>query len=190
MIEPLQTIDIRDARRWRAWLEKHHASTPGIWLVFHKDHTGVPSIPYEDAVRQALCFGWIDGQRNGHDDVSFLQKFTPRRARSIWSKRNCDNVERLIAAGKMTEAGHSEIERAKADGRWEVAYDSPANMQIPADFLKELKKNKEALAFFETLNKTNKFAIAFRMHTAKRPETRERRKQKFLEMMAKGEKLF
>ncbi len=177
-------------QKWREWLEKNHSKADGIWLQIFKKDSGKKTVTHLEALDEALCFGWIDGQRNSHDDVSFLQKFTPRRARSIWSKRNRENVERLIEAGQMTPAGHAEIDRAKKDGRWDAAYDSPANMQVPVDFLKELKKNKKAFAFFETLNKTNKFAIAFRLHTVKRPETRERRKQKFLEMMAKGEKLF
>jgi uncharacterized protein YdeI (YjbR/CyaY-like superfamily) len=176
--------------KWREWLEKNHSRADGVWLRVFKKDSGKKTVTHLEALDEALCFGWIDGQRNSHDDVSFLQKFTPRRARSIWSKRNRENVERLIESGYMTPAGHAEIERAKKDGRWDAAYDSPANMEVAADFLKELKRNKKAYAFFETLNKTNKFAIAFRMHTAKRPETRERRKQKFLEMMAKGEKLF
>lgn len=177
-------------QKWREWLEKNHSKADGIWLRVFKKDSGKKTVTHLEALDDALCFGWIDGQRNSHDEVSFLQKFTPRRARSIWSKRNRENVERLIESGQMTPAGHAEIERAKKDGRWDAAYDSPANMEVPADFLKELKKNKKAFTFFETLNKTNKFAIAFRMHTAKRPETRERRKQKFLEMMAKREKLF
>ncbi len=177
-------------QKWRAWLEKNHAASDGIWLRIFKKDSGKKTVTHAQALDEALCFGWIDGQRNSHDEVSFLQKFTPRRTRSIWSKRNRENVERLIKETQMTPAGFAEIERAKKDGRWERAYDSPKNMQVPIDFLKELKKDKKAHAFFQSLNKTNKFAIAFRLHTAKRPETRERRMKDFLGRMAKGEKLF
>ena len=177
-------------QKWRAWLEKNQGTSDGIWLRIFKKDSGKKTVTHQQALDEALCFGWIDGQRNSHDEVSFLQKFTPRRSRSIWSKRNRENVERLIKEKRMTPAGHAEIERAKKDGRWENAYDSPKNMQVPADFLKELKKDKKSYEFFQSLNKTNKFAIAFRLHTAKRPETRERRMKDFLAKMAKGEKLF
>lgn len=176
-------------QKWREWLEKNHATADGIWLRIFKKDSGKKTVTHQEALDEALCFGWIDGQRNSHDEISFLQKFTPRRSRSIWSKRNRENVERLIKEKRMTPAGLSEIERAKKDGRLDAAYDSPANMEVPADFLKELKKNKKAYEFFKTLNKTNKFAIAFRLHTAKRPETRERRMKSFLEMLENGEKL-
>ncbi len=176
-------------QKWREWLEKSHAASDGLWLRIFKKDSGKKSVTHQQALDEALCFGWIDGQRNSHDEVSFLQKFTPRRSRSIWSKRNRENVERLVKEKKMTPAGLAEIERAKKDGRWENAYDSPKNMEVPVGFLKELKKDKKAYEFFQSLNKTNKFAIAFRLHTAKRPETRERRMKTFLTMLAKGEKL-
>ena len=176
-------------QKWREWLEKNHSKSDGIWLRIFKKDSGKKTVTHDEALDQALCFGWIDGQRNKHDEVSFLQKFTPRRARSIWSKRNQEKTAKLIKDGRMTSAGLAEIERAKKDGRWDRAYDSPKNMEVPADFLKELKKNKRAYEFFETLNKTNKFAIAFRLHSAKRPETRERRMKDFLARMERGEKL-
>ena len=185
-----KTRSFSTQQKWREWLEKNHAASDGIWLRIFKKDSGKKTVTHAQALDEALCFGWIDGQRNSHDEVSFLQKFTPRRSRSIWSKRNRENVERLIKEKQMTPAGLAEVERAKKDGRWENAYDSPKNMQVPADFLKELKKDKKAYEFFQTLNKTNKFAIAFRLHTAKRPETRERRMKDFLARMAKGEKLF
>lgn len=177
-------------QKWREWLDKNHAASNGLWVRIFKKASGKKTVTHQQALDEALCFGWIDGQRNKHDEVSFLQKFTPRRPRSLWSKRNRENVERLIKEKRMMPAGFSEIEKARKDGRWDNAYDSPKNMEVPADFLKELKKNKEAYEFFKTLNKTNKFAIAFRLHTAKRPETRERRMKQFLELMERGEKLF
>ena len=153
-----------------------------------KKATGKPSVNYGAALDEALCYGWIDGQKNKYDNESYLQKFTPRRPRSIWSKRNIEHIERLEKEGKMRSAGRKAVEAAKSDGRWERAYDSPKNMEVPEDFIAELSKNKKALAFFESLNKTNRFAIAWRLQTAKKPETRERRKKVMLEMMERGEK--
>lgn len=187
-----KTIPIKafsNSQKWREWLEKNHGASNGVWLRIFKKDSRKKTVIHDEALDEALCFGWIDGQRNSHDEVSFLQKFTPRRARSIWSKRNREKVGRLIEEGRMTPAGLKEMERAKSDGRWDRAYDSPKNMEVPADFLKELKKDKKAYAFFKTLNKTNKFAIAFRLHTAKKEETRERRMKTFLTMLANGEKL-
>jgi uncharacterized protein YdeI (YjbR/CyaY-like superfamily) len=137
---------------------------------------------------EALCYGWIDGQLNKHDDISWLHKFIPRGAKSIWSKRNTDHTERLIMLGKMKPSGLHEIEKAKADGRWAKAYDSPAEMKASDDFITALSKNKKAKTFFESLNRANKYAIAWRLQTAKKPETREKRMKTILEMLAKGEK--
>ena len=137
---------------------------------------------------EALCYGWIDGQANKFDDESWIQKFTPRRAGSIWSKRNIANVERLMKLEKMKPAGLDEVAKAKADGRWARAYDSPKEMQIPDDFMKALSKNKKAKAFFDTLNKTNKYAIGWRLQTAKKPETKEKRIKAIVEMLSKEQK--
>ncbi|HKX83602.1 MAG TPA: YdeI/OmpD-associated family protein, partial [Pyrinomonadaceae bacterium] len=169
--------------------EKNHSSSDGIWLRIYKKDSGKKTVTHDDALDEALCFGWIDGQRKSFDEASFVQKFTPRRKRSLWSKRNCEKVTRLTKEGRMTPAGHAEIERAKEDGRWEQAYDSPKDMEVPADFVREVKKTKKGYEFFQSLNKVNKFAIAFRLHTAKKPETRERRMKQFLAMMERGEKL-
>lgn len=177
------------AERWRAWLEKNHSRSTGLFIRFFKKALGKKTVTYAEALDDALCFGWIDGIRKAHDEISFLQKFTRRQKRSMWSKRNREHVARLIKEKRMTPAGLAEIERAKKDGRWEHAYDSPKNMQVPADFLKELKKDKKAYEFFKTLTKVNHFAIAFRLHSAKRPETRERRMKDFLARIARGEKL-
>ena len=176
-------------KKWREWLEKNHSSSDGIWLRIYKKDSGKKTVTHDDALDEALCFGWIDGQRKSFDEASFVQKFTPRRKRSLWSKRNCEKVTRLTKEGRMTPAGHAEIERAKEDGRWEQAYDSPKDMEVPADFVREVKKTKKGYEFFQSLNKVNKFAIAFRLHTAKKPETRERRMKQFLAMMERGEKL-
>ena len=176
-------------QKWREWLEKNHARSTGLFVRFFKKASAKKTVTYAEALDEALCFGWIDGIRKAYDEISFLQKFTPRQKRSMWSKRNREHVARLIQDGKMTDAGLAEVERAKKDGRWEHAYDSPRNAQVPDDFLKELKKDKKAYEFFQSLSRANKFAIAFRLHTAKRPETRERRMKDFLARMAKGEKL-
>lgn len=177
------------AAKWRAWLEKNHAKSDGVFLRIFKKDAGRLTAPYQDILDEALCFGWIDGVRKSFDEASYLQKFTPRRSRSIWSVRNKEHVARLIAEGRMTAAGIYEIERAKKDGRWDRAYDGQATMQVPADFLQELEKNEKALEFYKSLNKTNRFAVAFRLHNAKKPETRQRRMQQFIDKFEKGEKL-
>jgi uncharacterized protein YdeI (YjbR/CyaY-like superfamily) len=173
---------------WRDWLEQNHSLEKGVWLRFYKKGSGVVSLNYSGALDEALCFGWIDGQSKSIDESSYLQKFTPRRARSIWSKRNIEHIARLIAEGKMKPSGLKEAEAAKTDGRWQKAYDSPANMTLPEDFLIELSKDKIAFAFFKTLNKTNTYAITWRLQTAKKPETREKRMKIILEMLSRGEK--
>jgi uncharacterized protein YdeI (YjbR/CyaY-like superfamily) len=175
---------------WEKWLGTHHAKVPaGIWIRFYKKASGTQSITYAEALDVALCYGWIDGQKKTHDEDSWLQKFTPRRARSMWSKRNRDHVARLTRAKRMQPAGLAEVARAKADGRWDQAYDSPSSMTVPADFLKALAKDKKAQAFFNTLNKSNTYGIAWRLQTAKKPETRASRMQVLLEMMKQGKKL-
>lgn len=184
----LHIICFETGDEWRRWLEKNHHSQNGIWLRLYKKDSGIVSISHRIALDEALCYGWIDGQARKYDAVSYLQKFTPRRARSIWSKRNIEHIARLLQAGKMTPLGLKEVEAAKADGRWARAYDSPSNMTMPEDFLQELAKNKEASTFFETLNKTNRYAIAWRLQTAKKPETREKRKGVIIEMLSRGEK--
>ena len=171
-----------------SWLEKNHKVSSGIWLQLFKKDSGVPTITYAEALDVALCFGWIDGQKKPNDALSWFQKFTPRRPKSIWSKKNREHVERLEQSGLMQAAGRKEVEAAKADGRWEQAYDSPSNMVVPEDLLKLLAKYKKAEAFFKTLNKANLYAIAWRLQTAKKPETREKRMKLILEMLKKGEK--
>jgi uncharacterized protein YdeI (YjbR/CyaY-like superfamily) len=173
---------------WRDWLEINHTIEKGVWLRFYKKGSGIASLNYAGALDEALCFGWIDGQSKSLDENSYLQKFTPRRAKSIWSKRNIEHIARLIQEGKMKPSGLKEAEAAKTDGRWQKAYDSPANMTVPEDFLRELSKDKKAFVFFETLNKTNTYAIAWRLQTAKKQETRERRIKTIIEMLSRGEK--
>lgn len=174
---------------WESWLSKHHTDAEGIWLRLYKKDSAIKSVSRTDALDAALCYGWIDGQAKKDDDEqSWLQKFTPRRPQSLWSKRNREHIERLEKAGRMKPAGLLEVKKAKADGRWDKAYDSPSNMEMPDDFMKRLSKDKKALAFFNTLNKANRYAIGWRLQTAKRPETREKRMKSILEMLSKEEK--
>jgi uncharacterized protein YdeI (YjbR/CyaY-like superfamily) len=178
----------KSATAWQAWLAKNHASSPGIWMRLFKLNSGHKSITYPEALLEALCYGWIDGLRKAHDAVSYLQRFTPRRPKSIWSKINTRHARRLIKAGRMQPAGLQQIEAAKKDARWNRAYPSPANAKIPDDFLKSLEKNKKAKACFATFDKRNTFSIAYRLQSAKRPETREKRMKAILQMLARGEK--
>jgi uncharacterized protein YdeI (YjbR/CyaY-like superfamily) len=175
-------------RAWRSWLAKNHATSDGVWLRFFRKSSGRKSLTHELALDEALCYGWIDGQVAKYDEMSWLQKFTPRRPKSMWSKRNRDHVSRLEREKRMKPAGLREVESAKTDGRLGMAYDSPKNMNVPADFMKELGKDKNALAFFRTLNKANTYAIGWRLQTAARPETRERRMKQILKMMSEGKK--
>jgi uncharacterized protein YdeI (YjbR/CyaY-like superfamily) len=186
--QEMPIITFSDATAWRNWLLENHDKANGVWIQFFKKDSGKKTFSHPEALEDALCFGWIDGQAKSYDGESYLQKFTPRRKNSMWSKRNTEYVERLINEGRMQPAGLKEIEAAKADGRWAKAYDSPANMEVPDDFMKELAKDKQALEFFKSLSKTNKFAITWRLQTAKKPETRQRRMEKILDMLSKGEK--
>jgi uncharacterized protein YdeI (YjbR/CyaY-like superfamily) len=173
-----------------AWLEANHAVEPELWLKIYKKGSGQKTINWEEAVVEALCWGWIDGVRKSFDDEAYLQRFTPRRKGSNWSKRNREHVERLIAEGRMQEAGLVHMQAAQADGRWEAAYAPPSEMTIPEDFLAALEQRPAAKAFFETLNRQNLYAIVYRLQTAKKPETRQKRLEQFLDMLEKGEKLY
>lgn len=184
----LPVKEFKTQAAWEKWLAKNHDKSPGVWLRIYKKATGIKTVTYHEALDEALCYGWIDGQKNKYDEESFVQRFTPRRPKSIWSKINVGHVDRLTKAGKMRPGGQAQIDAAQADGRWAVAYDSVKEMTVPEDFLKELAKNKKAKAFFDTLNKTNLYSIGFRLQTAKKPETREKRMKQILEMMKNGEK--
>lgn len=186
----LPILSFKTQSEFSEWLEKHHAISDGIWIQLFKKHSGVESITYAQAVEESLCYGWIDSLAKKYDEKSYIQKFTPRRTKSMWSKINIGHIERLIKEGRMKESGLKEVERAKTDGRWQKAYDSSTTMQMPEDFIKEVNKDKKAKEFFQELNKSNKFAIAFQLHNAKKPETRQRRLLKFVEMMKRGEKLY
>ena len=176
------------ASAWEKWLAANHAESDGIWLRIFNKESGEKTVTYAEALDEALCYGWIDGQKKSHDEQYWMQKFVPRQAKSIWSKKNIEHTQRLIKEGKMQPAGLKAIEAAKANGTWEKAYDAQSKMTIPEDFLKALQKNKKANAFFKTLNRTNLFSIAFRLQTTKKEETRQKRIAKIIEMLEREEK--
>jgi uncharacterized protein YdeI (YjbR/CyaY-like superfamily) len=172
-----------------AWLETNHAASEGVWLKIAKKGAPVPSVTYAEALELALCFGWIDSQKRGHDEQHFLQRFTPRRPRGRWSKINREKAEMLIAAGRMRPTGLVEVDAAKADGRWDAAYEGQRTAEVPADLQRELDANPAAREFFADLDSANRYAIVYRLNDAKKPETRERRLRKFLAMLERGEKI-
>ena len=184
----MKTLAFKSSANFRGWRAGHHHETEGIWLRIFKKDSGKPTVTYAEALDQALCFGWIDGQKKSFDELSWIQKFTPRRPRSSWSKLNTQHVGRLMKSRLLMPAGLVQVEAAKADGRWQAAYDSARNAAPPEDFLRELAKSKKAKAFFETLNRANVYAVVYRLQTAKKPETRERRVKNILAMLACGEK--
>jgi uncharacterized protein YdeI (YjbR/CyaY-like superfamily) len=188
--DSLPIMSFETQQDWERWLTEYHTKTVGIWLKIAKKETGIPSVSYAEALDSAICYGWIDGQKASFDGTYWLQKFTPRRPKSIWSKMNCDKATALIAEGRMQPAGLQQVELAKADGRWDVAYESQSKITISADFQRELDKNQKAMDFFSTLDSTNRYAILFRIQTAKKPETRSARIHKFIEMLAKNEKIY
>ena len=175
---------------WEAWLDVEHASSDGVWLKFAKKGSGVESVVYAEALEVALCYGWIDSQVKSLDERFYLQKFTPRRSRSKWSRVNRDKIEELTKQGRMKPAGLAQVELAKADGRWEAAYASPGNVEVPDDLRAALDGNTKAAEFWAGLNKSNRFAILYQLQDAKRPETRARRLEKFMGMLERGEKLY
>ncbi|MBE7474091.1 MAG: bacteriocin-protection protein [Anaerolineae bacterium] len=186
----LPIIMFAQPQDWAAWLDKNHATSAGLWLQFARKSSDIPSISYDEALEVALCYGWIDGQKKSHDETSWLQKFTPRGPKSIWSKINREKAQKLIESGWMKPAGLKAVEAAQQDGRWTAAYDPQRTMTVPADFQAELDKNPEAKAFFTALNSRNRYAILHRIQTAKKAETRARRIQQFIEMLARQEKLY
>lgn len=188
--DPPQLI-VRDAAAWRTWLAENVDEQAGVWLVLAKKGTMDPtSLSYAAALEEALCHGWIDGQARRRDEGTYVQRFTPRRRRSMWSQRNVGIVERLTAEGRMHPQGLSEVARAKADGRWEVAYAGPATAEIPADLTEALAARPEAQAMFENLTSQNRFAVLHRLGAAKRQETRARRIEQYVDMLARGETFY
>jgi uncharacterized protein YdeI (YjbR/CyaY-like superfamily) len=180
----------RDAPALERWLERNHARSSGLWIKVAKRDSGIRSVTHAQALEVALCYGWIDGQRRALDATHFLQRFTPRRSRSMWSKINRDKVAQLTASGRMRPAGQREVERAQADGRWDAAYDGQRTATVPEELQQLLDRNQRARVFFEGLDSRNRYAFIWRVQEAKKPETRIRRAEKFVEMLAKGETFY
>jgi uncharacterized protein YdeI (YjbR/CyaY-like superfamily) len=181
------TTLFRSAKAFETWLKKHHATSDGLWLQIAKRGADEPSVSYPEAVEVALCWGWIDGQKQGLDEQYFLQRFTPRRPRSVWSKINIEKAAALIEAGRMQAPGYAQIEAAKADGRWARAYDGARTAAVPEDFLAALQAAPKAEAFFATIDAANRYAVLWRIQTAVKPETRARRIARLVQMLGRGE---
>ncbi|WP_371405964.1 YdeI/OmpD-associated family protein [Kribbella sp. NBC_00662] len=180
-----------DATAWQSWLHEHHGSSDGVWLVLAKKNVTTPtSLTYAEALEEALCHGWIDGQRKSRDEQTFIQRYTPRRAQSLWSKRNVDLVARMEQEGRMRPAGRAEIERAKSDGRWDKAYGGASAREVPEDLAEALAANPKAQAMFEILTSANRFAIVHRVNNVKKAETRTRKIEQFVEQLARGETIY
>ncbi|MDP9640628.1 uncharacterized protein YdeI (YjbR/CyaY-like superfamily) [Actinopolyspora lacussalsi] len=182
-------LEFASGEDWREWLANNHDDSSGVWLRIAKKNAATTSVSYAQALDEALCFGWIDAVKRSYDDSSWLQRFTPRKARSKWSRINRDNAERLIEAGRMREPGHREIEKAKQDGRWQTAYEPQRTATVPDDLRRELEANPAAKEFFDNLDSQNRYAILHRVADAKRAETRARRISRFVAMLAEHRKL-
>ncbi|QNP40479.1 YdeI/OmpD-associated family protein [Lysobacter solisilvae (ex Woo and Kim 2020)] len=183
---PIKLFRTRAA--WEKWLAAH-GDAPGVWVQVAKKDSGETSVSQNEAIEGALCHGWIDGQKRAMDEAFYLLRFTPRRPRSVWSKINIAKVEQLIASGRMQPAGLREVEAAKRDGRWDAAYEGSSRMEVPQELADALATSERARGFFEQLDRTNRYAFCWRVHTAKKPETRRARAEKFVAMMARGEKI-
>jgi uncharacterized protein YdeI (YjbR/CyaY-like superfamily) len=190
MSPELPELLLPNAAAWRAWLAENHATSRGVWLVQHKKGGAVTSLTYEEALDHALCFGWVDGQIGRRDEGSYVTRFTPRGPKSKWSKLNVANIERLEAAGLMTDAGRAVVESAKADGRWEMAYAWQATAEVPDDLAEAIAANPEAQAMFEALTSVNRYAIIYRLGTIKKPETRARKIAEYVDMLARHETIY
>ncbi len=182
-------LELRDQRAWRHWLEANHAKFDGAWLKFAKKGAPVGSVNYAEALEEALCFGWIDGQVRRYDEHFYLQRFTPRRARSKWSQLNREKAERLIAEGRMHEAGMAQVEAARADGRWDAAYPAQSQAEVPADFQQALDENERAGAFFETLSGSTRYAFLYRLHHVTTRPGRAKRIARYIELLSAGKTL-
>ena len=190
VVDPDRIKTFKDSETFEAWLSKHHDSWPEVWLRIYKKHSGTPSVTPIEAIDVVLCWGWIDGIRKSYDDVSFLQRYTPRKGKSVWSQINRDNVARLVAAVRMTEHGLKHVDAAKADGRWDAAYAAGKDMVVPADLLSAIESEPKALETFQTLNRTNRFALAFRLGNLKTAAGREKKIRTFVDMLARGEMIY
>ncbi len=182
--DDLPVLEFRDPQTWAGWLEHHHASRDGVWLKFAKKGSNITTVTYSEALEEALCYGWIDGQVARHDERYYLQRFTPRRRRSRWSQINREKIEQLVAQRRMKPAGLAEVEAAKSDGRWDSAYPPPSKATVPEDLQLALDANPEAKSFFETLTASPRYTILYRVEDARRPETRARRIAEYVQMLA------
>jgi uncharacterized protein YdeI (YjbR/CyaY-like superfamily) len=182
-------LSFQNQHAWEDWLSRNHSKVPGVWVRLAKKGSKVRSLTYSEALDSALCFGWIDAQKKPESSIAWLQRFTPRGQRSIWSKINRQKATALLECGRMRDSGLKEMLRAKQDGRWEGAYDSPANATVPEDFQSALDKSSEAKTFFATLERRNRYAILFRIQTVKKPETRARKITEFIAMLERHEKI-
>ncbi|HUI71933.1 MAG TPA: YdeI/OmpD-associated family protein [Spirochaetia bacterium] len=189
-MKDILVVAFESASAWETWLEKNHARSAGLWMKIAKRSKAASSVSYAEALEVALCYGWIDGQKDKLDETWWLQKFTPRGAKSIWSRTNREKAIALEKDGRMKPAGLAAMESAKADGRWLAAYDSQKTAAVPSDLQNELDKEPQARAFFSTLNSRNRYAILFRIQNARRPETRNRRLRQFVEMLKKGKTIY
>jgi uncharacterized protein YdeI (YjbR/CyaY-like superfamily) len=187
--QDLPIVEAADQQAWRAWLEVNHASPTGVWLKFAKKGSPTPSVSYREAVEEALCYGWIDGQSRSYDEHFYLQRFTPRRSRSKWSQINREKATRLLAEGRVTPSGLAQIEAAKADGRWDAAYPGQGAARIPKDLQQALDQNPKAKAFFETLTGSTRYAFLYRLHNVVRPESRAKRIANYIELLDAGKTL-
>jgi uncharacterized protein YdeI (YjbR/CyaY-like superfamily) len=188
--QDLPIISFGSQHEWEEWLAENHATSSGLWLKIAKKGSGIQTVSHAEALDVALCYGWIDGQRDKLDADFFLQRFTPRTSRSRWSKINCGKATKLIEHGQMKGAGLREVERARADGRWDAAYEGQSTATVPDDLQRELELNDRARAFFSTLDSRNRYAILYRLQDARNPETRARRLKKFVEMLNEGQKIY
>jgi uncharacterized protein YdeI (YjbR/CyaY-like superfamily) len=188
-VPELPELLVPDVKAWRAWLVHHHDVSPGVWLVLHKKGGGTTTLTYAQALDEALCFGWIDGQVGRRDEESYRQRFTPRRSGSPWSARNVEHVARLTEAGRMQPAGLAAVDAAKAEGRWQAAYRGQASMQVPPDLAAALAGNPAAATTYEQLDAANRYAVVYRLGAVKRAETRERKLAQYVEMLARGESI-
>ena len=186
--DPKKTRAFESSEDLGEWLKANHAVEGELWVKVFKKRSGVPSVTWDDIVTETLCWGWIDGVKKSLDDEAYLQRITPRRARSTWSKRNTEHVERLLAEGRMREPGFAHVRAAKADGRWDNAYSPPSEAEVPADFVAALEGQPKAKAFFETLPKSSRYTITYGLTTAKRPQTRQRRFETFMEKLDREER--
>jgi uncharacterized protein YdeI (YjbR/CyaY-like superfamily) len=186
----LPILPFERQKDWSVWLDKNHAASSGVWMKLAKKASGIKSVTYDEALEVALCYGWIDGQKKSYDETSWLQKFTPRGPKSIWSKINTEKAQRLIENGRMKPAGLKAVESARQDGRWDAAYASQSKSAAPGDLQAELDRNAKAKAFFATMDSRNRYAILHRIHTAKKAETRAKRIEQFVRMLAKKEKIY